>query len=108
MDGGRKTRFDEHFVWRWICRIVVLVLVGYWIFNDLTPNNGWILFVSMLLGLNEFRVKRGNSEDDESYSISLGRPKKLPEPGHKGEGESTPLRADRYIVPFKQCRLRPC
>lgn len=86
---------SEH-IWKWIVRLVILALIGYWVFNGLEPTERWIGLITILLSFNEFRIKR--SKDGEgggrSFSISLRESKKMDGGADKEGPESSSIHSD--------------
>lgn len=87
LDEKQRKR-DSDFIWLWICRLVVLVLIFYWLIKESEPTDKWILLIGLLLGVNEivrFGVKK--SSDDESVSITLRKNKSPVKPKDDSRSE---------------------
>lgn len=71
----RKREIDSDYVWKWLCRLVVLILIFYWLFNGLDPTERWIGLIVILLGLNEFSARK--DKHGKGFSISVRQDKEV-------------------------------
>jgi hypothetical protein len=89
-----KWALDEWFIWRWLCRVIVIVLVAYWLIGGSEPSERWIGLIALLLGVNEFRVNIDRKNNDKPSTTDLDETKRVPEQRHQSEGEPPSLFVD--------------
>lgn len=80
LNENPKKGMDSDFVWKWICRALVVFLTVGWYNAGTEPSERWIGLIVILLGLNEFvNVKKKKDSGGEGYSIVLRKGKELSE-----------------------------
>lgn len=94
-------RQRDAYIWKWICRILVVSMVIFWLYKGLEPGWRWLALVSILLGVNEFVSPKISKDDkDGSFSISFGQDKRDSKKEDHGGAESPPISSDRTSLGF--------
>lgn len=103
VNANRRREVDSDYIWKWICRLVVLVLIFYWVLQGLEPTERWIGLIVILLGLNEFSAKK--DKHGKGFSLSIRQNKELPESTDDNKSGDPPVSVDRTSM-VAWCRIR--